>query len=189
MELPKDYETHLRRRVGKMRRGTCSFHERIDKTVLETLRTSFRPVPAGSYTRPVEILNHSGQAVRVSARPGARPAGEHERFLTEKHSSSRLFRTGLSADDQAVLHARERRRRTVRAMDVLVPKVGEIIGGSQREERLDVLETRMKEQGLVRRVTGGISICGVTARAARRFWVGPGARAPIHHRHGQHSAT
>ena len=49
-------------------------------------------------------------------------------------------------------------------MDVLVPKVGEIIGGSQREHRLDVLEMRMQEQGLIRRPTGGISICGVTAR-------------------------
>ncbi len=55
--------------------------------------------------------------------------------------------------------------KTVRAMDVLVPRVGEIIGGSQREERLDVLEQRMNEQELrPRERTGGIWTCGATAR-------------------------
>ena len=53
--------------------------------------------------------------------------------------------------------------KTVRAMDVLVPGVGEIIGGSQREERLDVLEQRMKEQDLDPEATGGISTCAATA--------------------------
>ena len=77
--------------------------------------------------------------------------------------------------------------RTVRAMDVLVPKVGEIIGGSQREERLDVLEGRMKEQGLE---PGKLLVVSRPAPlrhgAARRLRPGPGARAPVHHRHGQH---
>ena len=53
---------------------------------------------------------------------------------------------------------------TVRAMDVLVPKVGEIIGGSQREERLDVLEARMTSRASTRTTTGGTSTCAATAR-------------------------
>ena len=77
--------------------------------------------------------------------------------------------------------------RTVRAMDVLVPKVGEIIGGSQREHRLEVLEMRMKEQGLnpenywwyrdLRRY-------GTVPHA--RFWSGRGAGAFVYHRHDEH---
>ena len=77
--------------------------------------------------------------------------------------------------------------KTVRAMDVLVPGVGEIIGGSQREERLDVLEARMAEQGLN---TGRLLVVPRPAplrhRAALRLRPGPGANGPIRHRHGQH---
>ena len=80
--------------------------------------------------------------------------------------------------------------RTVRAMDVLVPKVGEIIGGSQREERLDVLEQRMDEQGLD---AGELLVVPRPAPlrhgAARRLRAGRGAGAVVHHRHGATSAT
>ena len=76
--------------------------------------------------------------------------------------------------------------KTVRAMDVLVPGVGEIIGGSQREERLDVLEARMREQGLDPAPTGGISTCAATAPcptpASAWAWSG----RCCSHRHGQH---
>ncbi|XNM64411.1 amino acid--tRNA ligase-related protein [Escherichia coli] len=53
--------------------------------------------------------------------------------------------------------------KTVAAMDVLAPGIGEIIGGSQREERLDVLDARMAEMGLIKNTTGGTAICVVTA--------------------------
>ncbi len=80
--------------------------------------------------------------------------------------------------------------RTVRAMDVLVPKVGEIIGGSQREHRLDVLEMRMKEQGLE---PGELLVVSRPAAlrhgAAQRFRPGGGAGAVVCHRHGRTSAT
>jgi asparaginyl-tRNA synthetase len=125
------------------------FNDRIDKTVLETLThiidSEFRRVP---YTEAIEILEKSGQSFEFPIRWGVDLQSEHERYLTEQHfhcpvilhdypRSIKPFYMYVNDDD-----------RTVRAMDVLVPKVGEIIGGSQREHRLDVLESRMKEQGL-----------------------------------------
>ena len=73
--------------------------------------------------------------------------------------------------------------RTVRAMDVLVPKVGEIIGGSQREERLDVLEAADDaSRGSTRKTTGGISTCAATARcrtpASAWAWSGCSSSSP-----------
>ena len=73
---------------------------------------------------------------------------EHERYLSETYAKKPVVVIELSARDQGVLHAVERRRRTVAAMDVLAPGIGEIIGGSQREERLDVLDARMAESHL-----------------------------------------
>jgi len=125
------------------------FNLRIDKTVVETLRhiieSEFRRL---TYTEAVEILKTSGEKFEFAVDWGTDLQSEHERYLTEKHfkcpvilhdypSSIKPFYMRLGDDEK-----------TVAAMDVLVPKVGEIIGGSQREERLDVLEARMKEQDL-----------------------------------------
>ena len=77
--------------------------------------------------------------------------------------------------------------KTVRAMDVLVPGVGEIIGGSQREERLDVLEQRMEEQGLDPTATGGtcdLRRYGTVPHAG--FGLGLERADPVHDRHGEH---
>ena len=77
--------------------------------------------------------------------------------------------------------------KTVRAMDVLVPGVGEIIGGSQREERLDVLEQRMREQGLNPEALRVVSrSAAIRHGAARRLRPRPGADDPVPERHGQH---
>jgi asparaginyl-tRNA synthetase len=125
------------------------FNERIDKTVLETLRhviaSQFLRV---SYTEAVEILNHSGQQFEFPTAWGNDLQAEHERFLTEKHFQQPVILYDYPRTIKPFYMRVNDDGRTVRAMDVLVPKVGEIIGGSQREERLDVLETRMKEQGL-----------------------------------------
>ena len=125
------------------------FNERIDNTVLDTLQQivtkEFVRLP---YTEAVAILEKSGQTFEFPVQWGIDLQSEHERYLTEKHfgcpvilydypKAIKAFYMRLNDDD-----------RTVRAMDVLVPKVGEIIGGSQREERLDVLERRMIESGL-----------------------------------------
>ena len=73
---------------------------------------------------------------------------EHERFLAEKHVGGPVILMNYPKEIKAFYMRVNDDNKTVRAMDVLVPGVGEIIGGSQREERLDVLERRMKEQGL-----------------------------------------
>ncbi len=125
------------------------FNERIDKTVIETLehiiRSEFLRV---SYTEAVDILNKSGEPFEFPTAWGNDLQAEHERYLTEKHFQRPVILYDYPRTIKPFYMRVNDDGRTVRAMDVLVPKVGEIIGGSQREERLDVLEERMKEQGL-----------------------------------------
>jgi len=125
------------------------FNLRIDKTAIETLRqiidSRFVRLP---YTEAVEILEKSGQAFEFPVEWGHDLQSEHERYLTEKHFKCPVILFDYPRTIKPFYMRVNDDGRTVRAMDVLVPKVGEIIGGSQREERLDVLEQRMKEQDL-----------------------------------------
>ena len=75
---------------------------------------------------------------------------EHERYLTEEHFKKPLFVTDYPKDIKAFYMRMNDDNKTVAATDLLVPGIGEIIGGSQREERLDVLEARMAELGLAK---------------------------------------
>ena len=125
------------------------FNDRIDKTILETVRhilqSEFLRV---SYTEAIDILNGSGQQFEFPTAWGNDLQAEHERYLTEKHFGQPVILYDYPRTIKPFYMRVNDDGRTVRAMDVLVPKVGEIIGGSQREERLDVLEERMREQGL-----------------------------------------
>ncbi len=125
------------------------FNERIDRTVIETLRhvlqSEFLRI---SYTEAIEILGRSGRAFEFPSAWGNDLQAEHERYLTEQHFKQPVILYDYPRTIKPFYMRVNDDGRTVRAMDVLVPKVGEIIGGSQREERLDVLEARMKEQGL-----------------------------------------
>ena len=125
------------------------FNDRIDKTILETIRhileSEFVRV---SYTEAIDILNKSGQTFEFPTAWGADLQAEHERYLTEKHFGQPVILYDYPRTIKPFYMRVNDDGRTVRAMDVLVPKVGEIIGGSQREERLDVLEERMREQDL-----------------------------------------
>ena len=125
------------------------FNERIDKTVLETLNgilsSSFKRV---TYTEAVDILTKCGEKFEFPVSWGTDLQSEHERYLTEKHFGCPVILFDYPKQIKAFYMRLNDDDRTVRAMDVLVPKVGEIIGGSQREERLDVLERRMIEAGL-----------------------------------------
>jgi asparaginyl-tRNA synthetase len=129
------------------------FHERIDNTVLDSLKTIVKKdFQRLNYTQAIEILEKSGEKFEYPIEWGTDLQAEHERFITEKYVQGPVILHDYPAaikpfymkvnDDEAT------DRRTVRAMDVLVPRVGEIIGGSQREDRLDVLLARMAEQGL-----------------------------------------
>jgi asparaginyl-tRNA synthetase len=123
----------------------------VDKTLMATLeniaRSDYIRLP---YREAVEILNHSGRKFEYDVGFGKDLQTEHERYLTEQHfkkpvivfdypKTIKPFYMRLNDDDE-----------TVGAMDVLVPGIGEIIGGSQREERLDVLEARMDEMKMDR---------------------------------------
>jgi asparaginyl-tRNA synthetase len=125
------------------------FNARIDDTVIATLEAIVASEFVRlSYTEAVERLEKSGQKFEYPVGWGRDLQAEHERYLTEQ-----LFRQPVILYDypRAIKPFYMRVNddgKTVRAMDILVPKVGEIIGGSQREERLDVLESRMREQGL-----------------------------------------
>lgn len=125
------------------------FAERYDKSVGETLEgivsKSFIRL---TYTEAVDILGKSGKTFEFPVSWGSDLQAEHERFLTEEHFKCPVILHGYPREIKAFYMRLNDDGKTVRAMDVLVPRVGEIIGGSQREERLDVLETRMREQKL-----------------------------------------
>ncbi len=101
-----------------------------------------------SYTEAVERLQKSGQAFNFPVVWGSDLQSEHERYLTEQVVNGPLFVTDYPAELKAFYMRLNDDGRTVAAMDLLVPRVGEIIGGSQREERLEVLERRMRSCGI-----------------------------------------
>lgn len=125
------------------------FHERVDKTVRANLEhivsSNFVRLP---YTEAVERLIKSGQKFEYPVAWGSDLQAEHERWLTEQEFKSPVILFDYPRTIKPFYMRVNDDGRTVRAMDILVPGVGEIIGGSQREERLDVLQERMKEQGL-----------------------------------------
>lgn len=121
------------------------FNQRIDNTVIETLKhivdSDFVRI---TYTEAVDILKKSGETFEFPVEWGIDLQSEHERYLTEKKFKKPVIVSDYPKDIKAFYMRMNDDGKTVRAMDVLVPKVGEIIGGSQREERLDVLIERMK---------------------------------------------
>jgi asparaginyl-tRNA synthetase len=120
------------------------FAERIDKTAIARLENMIdTPFVRMDYGEAIEILEKSGRTFEFPIRWGVDLHSEHERFLTEQHVGSPIVLVNYPKDIKAFYMRLNDDERTVAAMDVLVPGVGEIIGGSQREERLDVLESRM----------------------------------------------
>ncbi len=101
-----------------------------------------------SYTKAVEILKNSGENFEYPVFFGADLQTEHERYLTEKVFAAPVFITDYPKEIKAFYMRQNDDGITVAAMDLLVPSVGELIGGSQREERLDLLISRMEELGL-----------------------------------------
>ena len=125
------------------------FDARIAPGVRATLehvaQSPFEHIP---YSDAIAILERSGQSFEFPVKWGADLQSEHERWLTETHVGRPVIVTDYPKAIKAFYMYVNDDDRTVRAMDVLVPKVGEIIGGSQREDRLDVLRRRLAECGL-----------------------------------------
>ena len=125
------------------------FNKFVDKGLLERLHgivsSDFGRV---TYTEAVELLQKSGKEFQYPVEWGIDLQTEHERYLTEEIFKKPLFVTDYPKDIKAFYMRVNDDNKTVAACDLLVPGVGEIIGGSQREERLDVLINRMEELGL-----------------------------------------
>lgn len=125
------------------------FNKFIDNTLLERLNnvvnSDFGIV---TYTEAVDILIKSGVKFEYPVEWGTDLQTEHERYLTEQVFKKPVFVTNYPKEIKAFYMRMNDDNKTVAAMDLLVPGVGEIIGGSQREERLDLLENKMDELGL-----------------------------------------
>jgi len=101
-----------------------------------------------SYTEAVQILEKSGKKFEYPVTYGIDLQSEHERFLAEEYFKKPVFLTDYPREIKPFYMRANDDGKTVAAMDLLVPRIGELIGGSQREERLDRLESRMDEMNL-----------------------------------------
>jgi asparaginyl-tRNA synthetase len=120
------------------------FAKFVDKTLMDRLRFVVeRPFIRVAYTEAVEILKKSGTAFEFPVEYGLNLQSEHERFLTEKHFNSPVTVFNYPREIKPFYMRLNDDHKTVTAMDVLVPGIGEVIGGAQREERLDQLLANM----------------------------------------------
>ena len=164
------------------------FAKYVDKTLMDILRalseTTYVRLP---YSEAIDLLKGSGKKFEFPPDFGTDLQSEHERYLCERHfkrpvivydfpKTIKPFYMRLNDDDQ-----------TVGAMDLLVPKVGELIGGSQREERLDILERRIEEMGMDKSLYWWYTdIRRFGNSAPLRFWHGIRALSDGRHRSQQH---
>lgn len=125
------------------------FNEFVDKGLLDRLHNvvdnDFERI---SYTEAVDLLKKSGQKFDYPVEWGIDLQTEHERYLTEKIFKRPVFVTDYPKEIKAFYMRENDDKKTVAAMDLLVPGVGEIIGGSQREERYDILKKKIEDNGL-----------------------------------------
>jgi asparaginyl-tRNA synthetase len=125
------------------------FNKFVDKGLLtrldNVLNNEFKRL---SYTEAIEILKNSGEKFEFPVEWGVDLQSEHERYITEKVFGKPVFLTDYPKEIKSFYMRQNDDGKTVAAADLLVPGVGEIVGGSQREERYDVLDARCKELGM-----------------------------------------
>lgn len=125
------------------------FNKRIEPELLKTLdHVVTSPFERLTYTEAIKLLENSGKTFEYPVEWGVDLQSEHERWLTDEKVGRPVILTDYPKEIKAFYMRQNSDGETVRAMDVLAPRIGEIIGGSQREERLDVLEARIQEMGL-----------------------------------------
>ena len=125
------------------------FAERIDKTVISRLEGLVQSEFARmDYSEAVDILSRANKNFEFPVAWGLNLQSEHERYLAEEHVGRPVVVMNYPEEIKAFYMRRNDDGKTVAAMDVLVPGAGEIIGGSQREERLEVLDEQLKKMGL-----------------------------------------
>jgi len=148
--LAEDFLKYLFAAVLKERADDMAFFdERIEKGVVDRLKgivsTPFQRV---TYTEAVEILKKAKKTFEYPVEWGIDLQSEHERYLTEEHFKAPVAVMNYPKGIKAFYMRQNDDGKTVAAMDILAPGIGEIIGGSQREERLDVLDNRLREMHL-----------------------------------------
>ncbi|MFT5680275.1 MAG: asparaginyl-tRNA synthetase [Myxococcota bacterium] len=124
------------------------FDKRIEKGLIDAL-TAIKDTPFTriTYTDAIGVLNKSGQSFKYPTTWGKMLQTEHEKYLTDEVFKGPVIVTDYPAEKAFYMKLNDDEK-TVRAMDVLVPRIGEIIGGSEREARLDVLLARIEHHGL-----------------------------------------
>lgn len=150
MDLAEAFLKHIFKHVLE----TCPedmqfFNDRIDNTVLTTaeniINNEFERI---TYTEAIALLEKADRKFEYPVSWGLDLQSEHERYLAEEKFKKPLIVTDYPTAIKAFYMRLNEDGKTVRAMDILAPKIGEIVGGSQREERLDVLERRIEELGM-----------------------------------------
>jgi len=148
IDLAESYVKHLFRSVLEDCTEDIEFLERLtpETKIIEPLTrfidSEFERI---SYTEAVKLLEQSHQPFEVPVKWGINLQSEHERFLCEKYFGKPIFIFNYPKQIKPFYMRVNEDNKTVAAMDLLIPRIGEIIGGSQREERLDVLQERMRE--------------------------------------------
>ena len=150
MRLAEEFLKYIIRHVLEQCREDLEFFNQfIEKSVLATLEhvaeSNFGHI---TYTDAIGEIKKSGKTWEFPVEWGSDLQTEHERFLSEEIFKKPVIVTDYPKDIKAFYMRMNEDNKTVRAMDVLVPRVGEIIGGSQREERFDVLTQRLRDSGL-----------------------------------------
>jgi asparaginyl-tRNA synthetase len=150
MDLAEDFLKYLIRYTLENCQDDLEFlNQMVDKGLLERLQFVLdHPFERKSYSEAIEILRESGKKFEFPVEWGLDLQAEHERYLVEEHYKRPVILTDYPRDIKAFYMKQNDDGRTVRAMDVLFPLIGEIIGGSQREEELEKLQNRMREMNI-----------------------------------------
>ena len=150
MDLAEDFLKYLIRYTLDNCKDDLEFlNNMIDKGLLERLRFVLeQPFERRSYSEAIEILKNADKKFEFPVEWGFDLQAEHERYLVEQHFKRPVILTDYPRDIKAFYMKQNDDGKTVRAMDVLFPFLGEIIGGSQREEELEKLQNRMREMNI-----------------------------------------
>jgi asparaginyl-tRNA synthetase len=146
MDLAEEVVKYLIRDIReKCQEELGLFVKFVDKELLSRLTFVVdRPFQRVTYTEAIELLKKSGEKFEFQVEYGLNLQSEHERWLTEKHFKCPVTLFNYPKEIKPFYMRLNDDNKTVTAMDLLVPGIGEIVGGSQREERLDVLEENMR---------------------------------------------
>lgn len=150
MNLAEDFvRTVIGDVLNECEEDLAFFDKWVEKEIVSSLKSVVdAKFERMTYTQAVEVLKKSGKTFEYPVSWGSDLQTEHERFLSEEYVKGPVFITNYPKEIKSFYMRLDEDEKTVSAMDLLVPRLGEIIGGSQREEREDVLRRRVAEVGL-----------------------------------------